>query len=77
MEVESAKLFAAAIAAGCGVIGPGVGLGIIFGKVIESIGRNPEAQGKITTNMFLGIAFVESLAIIALVVAFYILFVVK
>ena len=35
---------------GTGVIGPGIGLGIIFGKVIEATGRNPEAQSKIMTK---------------------------
>jgi len=72
MDIEAARLIATAIAVGCGVIGPGIGLGIIFGKVIESIGRNPEAQSKITTNMILGIAFVEGLAIFALVIGFII-----
>ncbi|MEX0930761.1 MAG: ATP synthase F0 subunit C [Candidatus Paceibacterota bacterium] len=62
------------IAAGFGVLGPGIGIGILVSKALEAIGRNPEAQGKITATMFIGIAFVEALAIFALVVAFVIRF---
>lgn len=58
-----------ALAIGLGVIGPGIGIGIIAGKALESIGRNPEASGKIQTNMILGIAFTEALAIYALVIS--------
>lgn len=70
MEPESAKILALALAAGLGVIGPGVGIGVIFGKAIEAIGRNPDASGKIQALMFLGVAFTEALAIFALVIAF-------
>jgi F-type H+-transporting ATPase subunit c len=48
---------------------------MIVAKALESIGRNPEATGKITTTMYAGIAFTEALAIFALVVAFIIRFV--
>jgi F-type H+-transporting ATPase subunit c len=74
MEVESAKLFAMAIAAGLGVIGPGIGLGILVGKGLEAIGRNPDAYGKIFSTMILGAALTEALGIIALVAAFLIRF---
>lgn len=74
MELESAKLFAMAIAAGLGVIGPGIGLGILVGKGLEAIGRNPDAYGKIFSTMILGAALTEALGIIALVAAFLIRF---
>lgn len=70
MDIDSAKILAMALAAGLGVIGPGAGIGIIFGKAIEAMGRNPEASGKIQAMMFLGVAFTEALAIFALVIAF-------
>lgn len=70
MEVESAKVLAMALAAGLGVIGPGIGIGLIVGKALEAIGRNPDASGKIQALMFIGIAFTEALAIFALVIAF-------
>ena len=70
MDVEAAKTLGMALAVGLGVIGPGIGLGLLVGKALEAIGRNPEASGKIQTTMFIGIAFTEALAIFALVIAF-------
>lgn len=70
MEAESAKILAMALAAGLGVIGPGIGIGLIVGKALEAVGRNPDAAGKIQALMFIGIAFAEALAIFALVIAF-------
>lgn len=69
------KSLGAAIAIGFGAIGPGIGIGLLAGKALEAIGRNPDAEGKIRTNMILGIAFAEAIAIYALVVALIIKFV--
>lgn len=74
MDIEVAKTFAMAIVVGVGVLGPGIGLGILIGRALEAIGRNPEASGKIQTSMFVGIAVTEALAIFALVVGFIIKF---
>lgn len=74
LDAESMKAIAMGIAAGFGVLGPGIGLGILVSKALEAIGRNPEASGKVQATMFIGIAFVEALAIFALVVAFIIKF---
>lgn len=70
METEAAKLLAMGLAMGLGAIGPGIGIGIIVGRALEAMGRNPEASGKIQATMFIGIAFTEALAIFALVIAF-------
>ncbi len=75
METEAVKSLAAAIAIGFGAIGPGIGIGILAAKAMESIGRNPEATDKIQTAMILAIAFTEAIAIYALVVALIIKFV--
>jgi F-type H+-transporting ATPase subunit c len=64
-----------ALAIGLGAIGPGIGIGILGSKAMEAIGRNPEAAGEIRTNMILGMAFTEAIAIYALVVALIIKFV--
>ncbi len=72
MELESAKAIAMAIAVGFGMIGPAIGIGILVGKALEAIGRNPEATGKIQTTMFIGVAFAEALAIFAIVIGFLI-----
>jgi F-type H+-transporting ATPase subunit c len=74
MSADSIKAVAMALAAGIGVLGPGIGIGILVSKALEAIGRNPEASGKIQSTMILGIVFVEALAIFALVVAFIIKF---
>jgi F-type H+-transporting ATPase subunit c len=75
MDVEGMKSLAAALAIGLGAIGPGIGIGILGGKAMEAIGRNPEAAGQIQTNMILAIVFTEAIAIYALVVALIIKFV--
>lgn len=75
MDAESARILGAGLAIGLGVIGPGIGIGLIGGKALEAIGRNPEIEGKIRTNMILAITFTESLAIIALVITLIIKFV--
>jgi len=75
MELEAVKSLGAAIAIGLGALGPGIGIGILAGKAMEAIGRNPEAFQKIQTAMILAIAFAEAIAIYALVVALIIKFV--
>ena len=75
MDVESARMLGMAIAASIGVIGPGIGIGLIGSGAMQAIGRNPEASGKIVSNMILAIVFTEALGILAIVVAFIIKFV--
>jgi ATP synthase F0 subunit c len=58
-----------------GALGPGIGIGLMVQGAMEAIGRNPDAAGQIQTNMILGIAFAEAVAIYALVVALILLFV--
>ncbi|MFZ5376861.1 MAG: ATP synthase F0 subunit C [Patescibacteria group bacterium] len=60
---------------GIGSIGPGLAIGMLVSKGLEAIGRNPEAASKIQTNMILGIAFAEAIAIYALVVSLILKFV--
>ncbi len=74
INADAMKAVAMAIAAGVGVFGPGIGIGMLVARALEAIGRNPEAAPKIQATMFIGIAFVEALAIFALVVAFVIKF---
>jgi F-type H+-transporting ATPase subunit c len=60
----------APLAFGLAVIGSGIGVGIVIGKTIESVARQPELQGRLQGLMFLGIALVEALCFIAIAVAF-------
>ncbi|MBI2871759.1 MAG: hypothetical protein HYY00_01045 [Chloroflexi bacterium] len=68
-EAEAMKLLAAGLAAGLGMLGPGIGIGILGAGAMNALGRNPEARGAILTNMILAIAFAEALGIYALIVA--------
>lgn len=58
-----------------GGIAPAIAIGLIGGKAVEAIGRNPEAAAKIQNNLILGFAFAEAIAIYALVVALILKFV--
>jgi len=75
MDAESMRVLAAGLCMGLGAIGPGIGIGILAMGAMQALGRNPEARGPIMTNMILGIAFAEAVAIYALVVAVVIIFV--
>ena len=63
-------MLAKALAIGIGSLGPGLAIGMIGAKAMESIGRNPEAVSKIMVPMLLAAAFAEAIAIYALVIAF-------
>ena len=54
------------IAFGLASIGSAIGVGLVVGKTIESVARQPELQGRLTGLMFIGIAFTEALAFIAI-----------
>lgn len=58
-----------------GGLGPAIAIGLIASKAMEAIGRNPEAASKIQTNMVLGLAFAEAIAIYSLVMALILKFV--
>ena len=55
---------------GLAAIGPGIGIGLVFGHAIEAMARQPEASGRITTYMWIGFALTEALALIGLVAPF-------
>lgn len=59
-----------AVGYGAAAIGPGIGIGIIVGKAVEAMARQPEAAATVRTYMFIGIAFVEALALIGFVLFF-------
>jgi F-type H+-transporting ATPase subunit c len=72
---ELGKLLGAGLSMGLGAIGPGIGLGIMIGKALESIARQPEVAGDVRTNMFIGIGVTEAVALYAFVVALILIFV--
>ncbi|MBI3576548.1 ATP synthase F0 subunit C [Candidatus Gottesmanbacteria bacterium] len=74
MDPAALKSIASALAIGLGAIGPGIGIGIIGLGALQAIGRNPETESKVRTNMILAIAFAEAVAIYALVISLIIKF---
>ena len=48
-------------------IGPGIGMGILVGKALESTARQPEVAGRIQTLMFIGLALIELLGLLGFV----------
>ena len=69
------KAIAAAIAVGLAAAGGAVGMGIATAKSAEGISRQPEAEGKIRTAFMLGLVFIETATIYALLVVILIIFV--
>ncbi|WP_086819308.1 ATP synthase F0 subunit C [Allokutzneria sp. NRRL B-24872] len=57
----------ASIGYGLAAIGPGIGVGIVSGKTVEAMARQPELSGQLRTTMILGIAFTEALGLLGLV----------
>ncbi len=66
---------AAALSVGIAALGCGIGMGSGIGGACSGIARNPEASGKITVTMIIGLALIESLTIYGLVIAIILLFV--
>lgn len=64
---KSIKAIALGVGAGLGTIGPGVGVGYIFGKVIESVTRQPEMRDEITSIQWLGFALTEAIVFYAFI----------
>lgn len=60
----------AGLALGLAGLGAGIGQGRAVGSAMESIGRNPNSADRVFTPMIIGLAFMEALAIYALVIAF-------
>jgi len=71
----AAKAYAAALAVGLAAATGAIAMGIAISKAAESIARQPEAEGKIRTTLMLGLVFIETAIIYALIIAILIIFV--
>jgi len=69
MTPDVMKMLAIGLAAGLGMLGPSLGLGLIGFSAMQGIARNPEARGAILTNMILIGAFTEAIGIYVLIIA--------
>ena len=74
-SVISAKAIAAALAVGVVGVAGAIGMAVAISKSVESMARQPEASGKINSAMMLGLVFIETVIIYALIVAILVIFV--
>lgn len=72
---KGAKAIAAGIAIGLAAMGGALGMGMTVSKSAEGIARQPEAEGKIRTSMMMGLVFIETAIIYALIIAILVIFV--
>ena len=61
-----------AIGAGLAVVGAGIGVGIIGGKAVEAIARQPESLGDIRTTMLIAAALVEGAALLTIILSIFV-----
>lgn len=69
------KAIASGLAIGLAGLGGALGMGIAIGKAADGISRQPEADGKIRTSLMIGLVFVETVVIYALIVSILVIFV--
>ena len=74
-NAAGSKSLAAGIAIGLAAAGGAIAMGVAVGKSTEGIARQPEAEGKIRTTLMLGLVFIETAIIYALLVVILIIFV--
>lgn len=74
-SATSGKAMAAAIAVGLAAAAGAIGMGLAIAKSVEAISRQPEAESKIRTTLMLGLVFIETAIIYALVIAILLIFV--
>ncbi|MCR5663031.1 MAG: ATP synthase F0 subunit C [bacterium] len=70
LDAKAMALFAAALAIGLTGFAAALGQGNALAKAMESIGRNPESAGSVRGTLMIGLAFIESMAIYGLLIAF-------
>ena len=74
-DVTSAKAMGAGVMIGSACLGGELAMGIAVGKSSEAIARQPEATSQVRTTMMMGLVFIETVIIYALIVAILIIFV--
>jgi len=74
MDIGAAKLIAAAIMIAGGALGAGIGLGVLGGRFLEGVARQPELTSILRTQLFLVLAFVDAIAMIATAIGLYLVF---
>lgn len=70
MDLSAAAALGTALAVGLASIGAGIGDGLVTGRTVQAIARQPEMRGACMTLMFISVGLIEALPIIAVVIAF-------
>lgn len=70
MDVGAAAALGASLAVGLASLGAGIGDGLVTGRTVEAMARQPELRGSLLTTMFISVGLIEALPIIAVVIAF-------
>jgi F-type H+-transporting ATPase subunit c len=70
MDVGAAAALGASLAVGLASLGAGIGDGLVTGRTVEAMARQPELRGNLLTTMFISVGLIEALPIIAVVIAF-------
>ncbi|MBG9984625.1 ATP synthase F0 subunit C [Aerococcaceae bacterium DSM 111022] len=65
---------AAALAIAMAALGASIGNGMVISKALESMARQPEMESRIRSTMFIGVGLIEAIPIMAVVVAFILVF---
>jgi F-type H+-transporting ATPase subunit c len=71
-DLQSVETIGRGLVIGLAAIGPGIGIGILMGKSVEAMARQPEAAGIVRGTMFIGIGIIEALALFGIVFSFII-----
>jgi F-type H+-transporting ATPase subunit c len=71
---QSLIYIAGGILMGLGAIGSGVGIGVLSGKYLEGVARQPELQPMLMTQLFIALALVDAVPIIAVGISLYLIF---
>lgn len=74
LKYFTVSVFAAGFGIGIAALGCGIGMGYAIRGGLEGIARNPEASGKVTVTMLIGLALIEALAIYTLVIALILIY---
>jgi F-type H+-transporting ATPase subunit c len=71
-DLDAIKTVGKGLVIGLAAIGPGIGLGILIGKSVEAMARQPEYAGQVRSVMFIGIGLIEALALFGIAFSFII-----
>ena len=71
-NLESLETVGRGLVIGLAAIGPGIGLGVLIGKSVEAMARQPEYANQVRTTMFIGIGLIEALALFGIAFSFII-----